>query len=131
MISKVTKPKPRSPVSADIELGKRVKARRIKQNMSQQDLAAVLGISFQQVQKYEKGTNRLNANRLMLVASALKARPEDLYQSDDVLPDVSSLIDVTNKATLRMLQAYSRIKDQATQRQMVALIEKIADAQDR
>ena len=58
-------------------------------------------------------------------------RPEDLYKSDDVLPDVSSLIDVTNKATIRMLQAYSRIKDQATQRQMVALIEKIADAQDR
>ena len=77
LIRKSAKPKPRSPVSADIEFGKRVKARRIKQNMSQQDLAAVLGVSFQQVQKYEKGTNRLNANRLVLIASALKMRPED------------------------------------------------------
>ena len=56
-------------------------------------------------------------------------RPEELYKAQNVLPDVSSLIDVTDKATLRLLKAYSGIKDQATQRQMVALIETIADAQ--
>ena len=116
-------------MAADIKLGERIRIRRQKCNMTQQDLAAVLGISFQQVQKYEKGTNRVNANRLALIASALKMGPEDFYQSDDMLQNVSSLINVTNKSTLRMLQAYSRIKDQATQRKMVELLEKIADAQ--
>ena len=65
----------------------------------------------------------------MLIASTCKMRPEELYKAQNVLPDVSSLIDVTDKATLRLLKAYRGIKDQATQRQMVALIETIADAQ--
>ena len=47
------------------------------------------------------------------------------------MPDVSSLIDITDKATLRLLKAYSGIKNQATQRQMVLLVETIADASDR
>ncbi len=56
-------------------------------------------------------------------------RPEELYQAQDVLPDVLSLIDISDKPTIRLLKAYARIADQATQRQMVALIETIADAE--
>ena len=128
MIRKAAKPKPRSPVTADIEMGERIRARRIEQKMSQQELAAFLGISFQQIQKYEKGTNRVNANRLAVIASALNLRTEQLFQSEDVLPNVASLIDINSKDSLRMIRAWSRIKDQTTQRQMVALIETIADA---
>ena len=61
MIRKTSKPKPRSPASADIEMGKRIRARRNDLKMSQQELAAILGVSFQQIQKYEKGTNRVTA----------------------------------------------------------------------
>ena len=128
MIRKAAKPKPRSPVTADIEMGERIRARRMAQKMSQQELAAFLGISFQQIQKYEKGTNRVNANRLAVIASALNLRTEQLFQSEDVLPNVASLIDINSKDSLRMIRAWSRIKDQTTQRQMVALIETIADA---
>ena len=128
MIRKAAKPKPRSPVTADIEMGERIRARRIDQKMSQQELAAFLGISFQQIQKYEKGTNRVNANRLAVIASALNLRTEQLFQSEDVLPNVASLIDINSRDSLRMIRAWSRIKDQTTQRQMVALIETIADA---
>ena len=131
MIRKIAKPKPRSPVAADLELGDFIRARRIEQKMSQQELASILGVSFQQVQKYEKGTNRMNANRLAMIASALKLRTEEFYQSDDDLPDVSSLIDVNSKDALRMIRAWSRIKDQTTQRQVVALIETIADAAEK
>ena len=128
MVRKTSKPKPRSPVSADIEMGKRIRIRRNEIKMSQQELAAILGVTFQQVQKYEKGTNRVNANRLSLIASTLKMPIEELYQSSDALPDGSSLIDITDKPSIRLLKAYARIADQATQRQMVALIETIADA---
>ena len=128
LIRKSAKPKPRSPVTADIEMGERIRERRIEQKMSQQELAKILGLSFQQVQKYEKGLNRVNANRLAVIASALKIRTEDFYQSAQNPPDVSSLIEISNIDTLRMIRAYSRIKDQATQRQMVVLIETIADA---
>ena len=126
-IRKKSKPAARSPVSADIEMGKRIRHRRNELKMSQVELAAILGVTFQQVQKYEKGTNRVTAQRLVLIASTFKMRPEELYQTQDVLPDVTSLIDITDKSTLRLLQAYSGIKDQATRRQMVELIETIAD----
>ena len=128
MIHKKSKPKARSPVSADIEMGKRIRHRRNEMKMSQVELAAILGVTFQQVQKYEKGTNRVTANRLALIASTFKMRIDEFYQTQDVLPDVSSLIDITDKTALRLLKAYARIKDQATQRQMVTLIETMADA---
>ena len=76
-----SKPPARSPVSADIEMGKRIRIRRNEFKMSQEELAAILGVSFQQVQKYEKGTNRVTAQRLMLIASTFKMRPEELYQT--------------------------------------------------
>ena len=129
MIRKISKKsKSRTPVTADFELGERIRARRIEVNMSQTELAVVLGVSFQQVQKYEKGVNRVNANRLGVIAEALKMRPEEFLQSKDRIPEVSSLIDVSSEDTLRMIRAYSRIKNQITQRQLVALIETIANA---
>ena len=129
LIRKKSKLAARSPVSADVEMGKRIRRRRNELKMSQVELAAILGITFQQVQKYEKGTNRVTANRLALIASTFKMRVDELYRAQDVLPDVSSLIDVTDIATLRLLQAYAGVRDQATRRQMVELIETIADAQ--
>ena len=131
MIRKTSKPKPRSPVSADIEMGKRIRDRRIEQKLSQQNLAGILGVSFQQVQKYEKGTNRVTANRLSLIASTLGMRLDELYLMQDVLPNVSSLVDISDMATIRLLKAYGGIKDQTTRRQMVLLIETIADAEDQ
>jgi transcriptional regulator with XRE-family HTH domain len=58
----------RRPNSADIELGESIRARRLIAGMSQSDLAGRLGVSFQQVQKYEKGTNRVGAGRLPQIA---------------------------------------------------------------
>jgi transcriptional regulator with XRE-family HTH domain len=60
------------------EIGLRLRAMRIDQDISQEDLANRLGVSFQQVQKYEKGTNRVSADRLMQIANALHTTPHDL-----------------------------------------------------
>jgi transcriptional regulator with XRE-family HTH domain len=62
---------PRSAGKPDIELGKRIRLRRLEQDISQIQLADKLGISFQQVQKYEKGLNRVGAARLQQIATAL------------------------------------------------------------
>ena len=88
MIRKKLRSTPRSPVSADIEMGKCIKTRRIINKMSQEELATILSVSFQQVRKYEKGINRVNANRLGLIASALKMPLEELYPSSDMSPGV-------------------------------------------
>jgi transcriptional regulator with XRE-family HTH domain len=122
--------KPRSPVAADKKMGDRIRARRIELGMTQETLAAHLGVSFQQVQKYEKGVNRVHATRLNVIAKFLDMQVENFFNSDQA-PAVTSLIDVTDKSMVRMLQAYGRIKDQATQRQMVMLVEAIAVAADQ
>lgn len=57
--------------AVDRELGERVRARRIEVGMSQERLAELLGVTFQQVQKYEKGVNRMAASRLFDMAAAL------------------------------------------------------------
>ena len=63
--------KQRSAGKPDIELGKRIRLRRVEQKISQAELGDKLGVSFQQVQKYEKGVNRVGAARLQQIATAL------------------------------------------------------------
>ena len=58
--------------SADAVIGQRLRARRLEMHMSQNELADALGVSFQQVQKYEKGVNRVGASRLQTIANALQ-----------------------------------------------------------
>lgn len=59
------------PLEQDIAIGGRVRAVRIARGVSQQRLGEQLGISFQQIQKYEKGTNRIGGSRMMEIAAAL------------------------------------------------------------
>jgi DNA-binding Xre family transcriptional regulator len=69
--STVVKFEPRSSGKPEIEIGKKIRLRRVEQRISQSDLGEKLGISFQQVQKYEKGVNRVGAARLQQIATAL------------------------------------------------------------
>ena len=65
------KSKTKSTTSHDVEVGQRIRARRMAKGMSQTELGNLLGVTFQQVQKYEKGVNRVGAGRLVRVAEAL------------------------------------------------------------
>lgn len=64
--------KPRSPNSTHTHMGKRIRMRRNELKISQADLGDALGISFQQIQKYEKGTNRIDSVRLQRIAAVLE-----------------------------------------------------------
>jgi hypothetical protein len=72
----------------EIELGKRIRLRRVEQNISQ----AELGVSFQQVQKYEKGVNRVGAARLQQIASALDVPVTFFYDGDTKAREAESLL---------------------------------------
>jgi transcriptional regulator with XRE-family HTH domain len=69
---------PRSTTEPDKALGIRIRINRINKGISQSDLGKLLKVSFQQIQKYEKGTNRLSATKLAGVARALETTPNDL-----------------------------------------------------
>lgn len=125
----------RSAGKPDVELGKRVRLRRVEQYMSQSELADKLGVSFQQVQKYEKGVNRVGASRLQQIATALDV-PVTYFFDDDGLGkrakdgqrEVESLLFIDSSFSLRLLRAYSAVP-QHVQRQFVSLIESIAEAE--
>lgn len=96
----------RSPNSADQEVGRRIRLLRVERGFSQEDLGEQLGISFQQVQKYEKGANRLSVGRLADIAKLLKTTPHELMGWDSkiaVLP-----IDVD---TYKLARAFTDLRD--------------------
>lgn len=64
----------------DVALGRQISIYRRLAGLSQTELGAAIGVSFQQVQKYEKGTNRLSANRLPSIASALGVSINELFE---------------------------------------------------
>ncbi len=74
----------RSTGKYDVELGKRIRLRRVEMKISQSDLADKLGVSFQQVQKYEKGVNRVGAARLQQVATELDVPVTFFFDDDDL-----------------------------------------------
>jgi transcriptional regulator with XRE-family HTH domain len=118
--------KQRSAGKPDIELGKRIRLRRVEQRISQSELGDSLGVSFQQVQKYEKGVNRVSSSRLQQISTALDVPVTFFYDGDGKAREVESLLFLDSSFSLRLLRAYSKIKDQAVQRQFVALMEGIA-----
>lgn len=68
----MSKPVPDGPDPVDISVGQRVAARRLELGYNQSDLGRALGLTFQQVQKYEKGTNRISASKLWAISQFLK-----------------------------------------------------------
>ncbi|TNE39904.1 MAG: XRE family transcriptional regulator [Alphaproteobacteria bacterium] len=117
----------------DVHVGGRVKFRRGILGLSQTDLGRKLGVTFQQVQKYEKGLNRIGASRLFEVSQALDVPVafffEGLKGPDDegsaASREVEAFLGSPNGVAL--CRAFSRIKDPDTQTRLLRLIESIAD----
>lgn len=80
----------RNPI--DVKVGSNVKARRAAAGVSQTELADHLGITFQQVQKYESGANRISASRLYLISGFLGFEVQDLFDGVDDLDKASDAV---------------------------------------
>jgi transcriptional regulator with XRE-family HTH domain len=70
----------RAPLSIDVHVGNKLRTRRIFAGMSQTELGGSVGITFQQVQKYEKAVNRVSAGHLYAFAQALACSPDDFFE---------------------------------------------------
>jgi transcriptional regulator with XRE-family HTH domain len=123
-----TKPvSPRSASAGDKALGEKIRARRILAKMSQADLGDQVGVSFQQVQKYEKGVNKVGAVRLTEIATALG---ESVGYSQDEGHVSKAGLEMqelmTDRLNLRICRALSAIENQAMRYQIVRLVESIS-----
>ncbi|WP_287994236.1 helix-turn-helix domain-containing protein [Acidiphilium sp.] len=81
-------PGARTPTEIDIQVSEKIRALRIGQGLTLSDLGAALGISHQQLQKYETGTNRLSAGMIWAVARALNVNIEDLFPGAETREDL-------------------------------------------
>jgi transcriptional regulator with XRE-family HTH domain len=117
----------------DAEIGKRVRTLRLQRGLSQTELGALINVTFQQVQKYEKGTNRISAGRLQRIAEVMSVPVSFFFAGFDEKPRASGshLVDVEfsflqTEGALRLARAYARIKQPTVRLQLLRLTEAIA-----
>ena len=89
-----------TPDPIDLHVGRAIRARRNLAGVSQEVLADAAGVSFQQIQKYERGANRVSASMLVRIAGALKATPGDFFPPSDGSPAQG----------LELLQAFAGVR---------------------
>ena len=131
------------PNPVDVHVGNRIRMRRMLAGMSQEKLGERLGLTFQQVQKYEKGTNRVSASRLFHVAQVLGVPVQYFYEDLPVGADSASpegfgesgeqavITNFLNSSEgLQLNRAFHQITDTDVRRRVVDLVKSIAGGQD-
>ena len=127
----------KAPNPVDRHVGSRVRMRRMMQSMSQEKLGDALGLTFQQVQKYEKGTNRIGASRLQQIAHILQVPVSFFFEGAphasghaggmSEAPSPTYVADfLATSDGLSLTKAFMRIKSSKLRRRIVDLVEQIA-----
>ena len=124
----------RGPTSIDQHVGARLRLRRSLMEMSQSELGDKLGVTFQQVQKYERGTNRIGASRLFHVAKVMEVPVSYFFEgleedgsSELKGNDSDTLYDViASPDGLALASAFSAIQDQTVRRRVIDLLRSLA-----
>jgi transcriptional regulator with XRE-family HTH domain len=126
----------KAPNPIDKHVGSRVRMRRMMMGMSQEKLGDAIGLTFQQVQKYEKGTNRIGASRLQQISQTLQVPVAFFFEGAPILgpalavsdaPSLSYVSDfLATSDGLALTKAFMQIKDTKLRRRIVDLVEGIA-----
>lgn len=120
-----------SPDPVDLHLGTRIRMRRIEQSLSQEKLAEGLGLTFQQVQKYEKGTNRIGGSRMAAIARLLDVEVGYFYEGAPHASAPGSGIDpavagfMASRDGLIIAKAFCAIPDPQVRRIIALAVSKI------
>jgi transcriptional regulator with XRE-family HTH domain len=114
-------------------VGSKIRIFRTHRGLSQSNLAEKVGVAFQQVQKYENGTNRVGASRLSRIAAALGVSIGELFEpSQPKSPHSKSPFDLlAERDVLRVLKAFARTTDPRVRRAIAQLVESVADQQPK
>lgn len=132
--NKIVAKKQANPI--DIQVGNRVRIRRMLIGMSQEKLGDMLGLTFQQVQKYEKGVNRIGAGRLFEVARILNVPVDFFYEGVSAAGEVESdgapvMEFVSSGEGLQLALAFMKIKDIKVRKRMLDLVKSLAEEEEQ
>jgi transcriptional regulator with XRE-family HTH domain len=128
----------KSPNPTDMHVGNRVRDRRQSLGMSQTKLAEAVGLTFQQIQKYEKGTNRVGGSRLQQFANILNVPISFFFEGGPnapsqrkagaIDPSITYLSEfISSKDGLALIKAFMQIKNTKLRRGITNMVEQIAD----
>jgi transcriptional regulator with XRE-family HTH domain len=132
-VAAMAKPTTKVPNPIDVHVGSRMRMRRMMLGMSQEALARAFGLTFQQVQKYEKGMNRMGSSRLQQAAVVLDVDIPFFFEGapgreNTAAPPPSYINEfVTSQDGLRLIRAFAHIDNSAMRRSIVALVEVLAE----
>ncbi|WLE00520.1 helix-turn-helix transcriptional regulator (plasmid) [Agrobacterium leguminum] len=123
--------------AVDVEVGKRIRFRRKQCGLSQAAVANCLGLTFQQVQKYEIGGNRVSASKLAVIATALNVPVSYFFEGIDKPGDVQGVSFeelsglLGRPESMDLNRAFMQIEDQNRRRAILLLVKAIADMSDQ
>ena len=122
-----------APDPIDVEVGARVRAIRNAKGMSQTALGKALGVSYQQMQKYERGANRISASVLVKIARCFGVRPSQLLPDSDNVEDAPGLLPTF--AQVRgaddLVQSYARIESTRLRHSVLQLVRALATTRNK
>ena len=117
------------PHPLDAEIGARIRIRRKCLSMTQSQLAAELGVTFQQLQKYEKGVNRVSGSTLVRLARALDTSVAALVGEAAREPSTPGIYEkLSAPGAIELLEAYADVPDYEARQAVVALVKALASA---
>ncbi len=133
----------RKPNPVDVHVGSRVRLRRLIIGMSQEKLGEKMNLTFQQIQKYEKGTNRIGASRLFQLSQILDVPMSYFFEDAPIKPGAAAapgfaepkgeafLLDFLNtREGLELNRAFVRIKDPKVRRKIIDLVRSLSEDQE-
>jgi len=140
-----TKTEEQGPNPVDVHVGAKVKSRRLILGLSQEELAKAIGLTFQQIQKYERGTNRISVSRLVDICRALRVQIDYFFDGgfalgkpagktpyakgfSDTKQDVFEAEPLAKRDVLELVRAYSRIKSPQLKRQILEMAKAMSSA---
>ena len=129
----------KNPDPIDVHVGSRVRMRRTLLGMSQTKLGDALGLTFQQIQKYERGANRIGSSRLFRLSRILDVPvafffdelPKEIFEDIDKESssgEITEAEQLSRRLTLELVRAYYRIPSEKTRKQLFELTKSLAKA---
>lgn len=120
-------PQKKLPNAVDIEVGNRIRLRRQLLKMSQEKLGEGLGITFQQIQKYEKGTNRVGSSRLHAIGKILGVPPSYFFGDENANEqDKEAFGLLADAGAFEMARAYQGVTDPVIRRSLLDIVKRAA-----
>ena len=129
----------KSPHPVDIHVGMKLRARRMMRGMSQEELGRAVGVTFQQIQKYERGDNRIGCSRLFEISSFLNVPVDSFFDGLSFVNRNSNTViyaneeaknfdhDIANnKDLMNLVKYYNSIKDIQIRKKIISLVKSLA-----